>query len=35
VRLVSLEEGDKVAAASVIPDTENGDGADQPLLPLN
>ena len=26
VRLVSLEEGDKVAAASVIPDTENGNG---------
>jgi DNA gyrase subunit A len=26
VRLVSLEEGDKVAAASVIPDAENGNG---------
>ena len=26
VRLVSLEEGDKVAAASVIPETENGNG---------
>jgi DNA gyrase subunit A len=26
VRLVSLEEGDKVAAASMIPDTENGNG---------
>ena len=26
VRLVSLEEGDKVAAASMIPDTQNGDG---------
>jgi len=26
VRLVTLEEGDKVAAASVIPDTENGNG---------
>ncbi|HEY1340202.1 MAG TPA: DNA gyrase subunit A [Bryobacteraceae bacterium] len=26
VRLVSLEEGDQVAAASVIPDTENGNG---------
>ena len=25
VRLVTLEEGDKVAAASVIPDTENGE----------
>jgi DNA gyrase subunit A len=37
VRLVTLEEGDKVAAASVIPDTENGNGngAEEPLLPLN
>jgi DNA gyrase subunit A len=26
VRLVTLEEGDKVAAASVIPDAENGNG---------
>jgi DNA gyrase subunit A len=26
VRLVNLEEGDKVAAASVIPETENGNG---------
>jgi DNA gyrase subunit A len=26
VKLVSLEEGDKVAAASVIPETENGNG---------
>jgi len=26
VRLVTLEDGDKVAAASVIPDTENGNG---------
>jgi DNA gyrase subunit A len=36
VRLVSLEEGDKVAAASVIPDAENGngDGASQEDLPL-
>jgi DNA gyrase subunit A len=32
VKLVSLEEGDKVAAASVIPDTENGNG--QELLPV-
>jgi DNA gyrase subunit A len=31
VRLVSLEEGDKVAAASVIPDTENGNGAQEDL----
>jgi len=35
VRLVSLEEGDKVAAASVIPDTENGNGADEPGSPVN
>ncbi|MGA2272732.1 MAG: DNA gyrase subunit A [Bryobacteraceae bacterium] len=34
VRLVSLEEGDKVAAASVIPDTENGNGGTQDLLPV-
>jgi DNA gyrase subunit A len=32
VKLVSLEEGDRVAAASVIPDTENGNG--QELLPV-
>ena len=34
VRLVSLEEGDKVAAASVIPETEvtNGDGPE--TLPI-
>jgi len=31
VRLVSLEEGDKVAAASVIPDTENGNGVQEDL----
>jgi DNA gyrase subunit A len=34
VRLVSLEEGDKVAAASVIPDTENGNGPTQEELPV-
>jgi len=37
VRLVSLEEGDKVAAASVIPETEGGNGASddgQELLPV-
>jgi len=34
VRLVSLEEGDKVAAASVIPDTENGNGPTQESLPV-
>jgi DNA gyrase subunit A len=36
VRLVSLEEGDKVAAASVIPDTDsdNGNGNGQDMLPL-
>jgi DNA gyrase subunit A len=34
VRLVSLEEGDKVAAASVIPETENGNGNGQEDLPL-
>ena len=32
VRLVTLEEGDKVAAASVIPETENGNG--QETLPI-
>jgi hypothetical protein len=31
---VTLEEGDKVAAASVIPDTENGNGNGQEPLPL-
>jgi DNA gyrase subunit A len=34
VRLVSLEEGDKVAAASVIPDTENGNGGAPELFPV-
>ena len=34
VRLVTLEEGDKVAAASVIPDTENGNGNGQENLPV-
>ena len=36
VRLVSLEEGDKVAAASVIPDSEagNGNGNGPDMLPL-
>jgi DNA gyrase subunit A len=35
VRLVSLEEGDKVAAASVIPDTEETNGDDsQGTLPV-
>jgi DNA gyrase subunit A len=34
VRLVTLEEGDKVAAASVIPETENGNGNGQENLPL-
>jgi DNA gyrase subunit A len=34
VRLVSLEEGDKVAAASVIPDTENGNGNGQEPPPV-
>jgi DNA gyrase subunit A len=28
VRLVTLEEGDKVAAASVIPEAENGNGVE-------
>jgi DNA gyrase subunit A len=36
VRLVSLEDGDKVAAASVIPETENenGNGNGQETLPV-
>jgi DNA gyrase subunit A len=36
VKLVTLEEGDKVAAASVIPETENGNGNGngQDTLPL-
>jgi DNA gyrase subunit A len=34
VRLVTLEEGDKVAAASVIPETENGNGNGQEMLPV-
>jgi DNA gyrase subunit A len=34
VRLVTLEEGDKVAAASVIPDTENGNGNGQEPPPV-
>jgi DNA gyrase subunit A len=36
VRLVNLEEGDKVAAASVIPDTEvdSGNGPTQETLPV-
>jgi len=34
VKLVSLDEGDKVAAASVIPETENGNGEGQENLPL-
>jgi DNA gyrase subunit A len=34
VRLVTLEEGDKVAAASVVPDTENGNGDGQENLPV-
>ena len=36
VKLVSLEEGDKVAAASVIPDAEggNGNGNGQETLPI-
>jgi hypothetical protein len=32
---VSLEDGDKVAAASVIPDTENGIATDEPPVPVN
>jgi DNA gyrase subunit A len=34
VKLVTLEEGDKVAAASVIPDTEDANGNGQEPLPL-
>jgi len=34
VRLVSLEDGDKVAAASVIPETEDTNGNGQETLPL-
>jgi DNA gyrase subunit A len=34
VKLVTLEEGDKVAAASVIPDTEDTNGNGQETLPL-
>ena len=34
VKLVTLEEGDKVAAASVIPETENGNGNGTDTLPL-
>ena len=34
VRLVSLEEGDKVAAASVIPETEDPNGDAPEMLPL-
>ena len=34
VKLVSLEEGDKVAAASVIPETEDVNGNGQETLPL-
>jgi DNA gyrase subunit A len=34
VRLVSLEEGDKVAAASVIPETEDVNGNGQETLPI-
>jgi DNA gyrase subunit A len=34
VRLVSLDEGDKVAAASVIPETDNPNGNGQELLPV-
>jgi DNA gyrase subunit A len=37
VRLVKMEEGDTVAAACVIPDTETGEdpnGAEQADLPL-
>ncbi len=30
VRLVRMEEGDQVAAASVIPEAENGNGSDEP-----
>ncbi|MBV9505406.1 MAG: DNA gyrase subunit A [Acidobacteriia bacterium] len=34
VRLVSLEDGDKVAAASVIPETDSGGENGQELLPV-
>jgi DNA gyrase subunit A len=34
VRLVTLEEGDKVAAASVVPDTESENGNGQENLPV-
>jgi DNA gyrase subunit A len=34
VKLVTLEEGDKVAAASVIPETENENGNGNDTLPL-
>ena len=34
VKLVTLEEGDKVAAASVSPDTENGNGNGDESLPV-
>jgi DNA gyrase subunit A len=34
VKLVSLDEGDKVAAASVIPETDNGNGNGQETLPI-
>jgi DNA gyrase subunit A len=34
VRLVTLEEGDKVAAASVIPETEDTNGNGQEILPV-
>jgi DNA gyrase subunit A len=34
VRLVSLEDGDKVAAASVIPETEGDNGNGQETLPV-
>jgi DNA gyrase subunit A len=34
VKLVSLDADDKVAAASVIPETENGNGGEQETLPI-
>jgi DNA gyrase subunit A len=34
VKLVSLEEGDQVAAAGVIPETEGSNGDDQGTLPV-
>jgi DNA gyrase subunit A len=34
VKLVSLDEGDKVAAASVIPEAEGPNGNGQETLPL-